>query len=133
MAARPVEQPTEQSVGQLVMAIKDDLSDIVRGEIELAKAELRESTSRVAMGAVLLGVAAFLLVLITVLLSIAAAYGLTALGLHPGWAFLIVAGVYLITVAVLGLVARSRFRGVSGPQRTRRSAEQVSQALRPRT
>lgn len=118
------------STGELVASIKDDLSNLVRGEVELAKAELRESATRAAVGGALGAVAAYLLVLVSILLSIAAAYGLTGLGLHPGWAFLIVSAAYLLLAGLLGLVARSRFRGMSGPERTKRTAVGISQALR---
>lgn len=120
-----------RSTGQLVSSIKDDLTSLVRGEVELAKAELRESATRVAVGGALGLVAAYLLVLISILLSIAAAYGLTGLGLHPGWAFLIVAGAYLLIAAVLGLVVRNRLKGISGPERSKRTAVRAGQALRP--
>lgn len=120
-----------RSTGQLVSEIKDDLTDLVRGEVELAKAELRESTARVAVGGALGLVAVYLLVLFTILVSIAAAYGLTGLGLHPGWAFLIVAGAYLLIAAALGLIVRNRLKGVSGPERSKRTAVRASQALRP--
>lgn len=119
------------STGELVTSIKDDLTILMRGEIELAKAELRESAVRAAVGGALGAVAVYLLVLVSILLSIAAAYGLTGLGLHPGWAFLIVAGAFLLIAGGLGLVARNRFRGMSGPERTKRTAADISQALRP--
>ena len=69
------------------------------------------------------GAAGFLALLAVVLLSIAAAYGLVALGLHPGWAFLIVAVVYLLVAGILAWSARrsvaksTRPSGPSGPAR----------------
>lgn len=120
------------STGQLVASIKDDLTGLVRGEIELAKAELRESAGRAGLGGALSAAAGYLAVLATVLLSIAFGYGLVALGLHPGWAFLIAGGAYLLVAAVLALIARNRFQRVRGPERAKRTAAQFSQALRPR-
>lgn len=119
------------STGQLVASIKEDLSSLVRGEIELAKAELRESAVRAGVGGALVGVAGYVAMLATVLISVAAAYGLTGLGLHPGWAFLIVGGAYLIVAAALLLIARNRFRGIRGPERAKRVAAEAGQALRP--
>jgi Putative Actinobacterial Holin-X, holin superfamily III len=127
----PGPDPAAMSTGQLVSSIKEDLSSLVRGEIELAKAELRESAVRAGAGGALVGAAGYLAVLASVLLSVAAAYGLTGLGLHPGWAFLIVGGAYLLVVAALLLVARSRFRGIQGPVRAKRIAAAAGQALRP--
>src|SRR5688572_21655160 len=75
------------STGQLIASIREDLSSLVRDEVELAKAEMRESAARAGAGGALGAIGLYLIVLATVLLAIAAAYGLTGLGLHPGWAF----------------------------------------------
>lgn len=122
---------TAMSTGQLIASIRDDVSTLVRDEVELAKAELRESATRVGVGGALGLAAAYLVVLASVVLVIAAGYGLTALGLHAGWAFLIVGGVLLLLAALLVLIARGRFAKVSGPKRTQRAAARVRAALRP--
>lgn len=119
----------EMSTGQLVSAIKDDITGLVRDEIDLVKAELREDAKAVGTGVALVAVAAVLVVLVVILLSVALAYGLTALGLAPGWAFLLVAGVYLILAGVLGLVAKTRFSGMSGTTRAKRGARRIAQAI----
>ena len=97
---------TEQTLGALFVNASRDLSALVRSEIELAKAELRAEAKNGAAGAGMFGAAGFLALLAVVLLSIAAAYGLVALGLHPGWAFLIVAVVYLLVGALLVLLGK---------------------------
>lgn len=127
---RPSES-AEMSTGQLVASIKDDLSSLVRSEIELAKAEVKQSAVRAGIGAGLGGVAAYLAFLASILLAIAAGYGLTALGLHPGWAFLILAGACLLVAGLLVLVARGRFAKISGPVRAKAAAAEVTAALRP--
>jgi hypothetical protein len=119
------------STGQLVASIKDDLSILVRDEVELAKAELRESATRAGVGSALGLVAAYVAMLASIALVIAAGYGLTALGLHPGWAFLIIGGALLLLTALLLLIARGRFTGIRGPERARRAAARVRAALRP--
>lgn len=124
------EERSEASVGQLVSAVREDVSGLIRDEIDLAKAEIRDDVKAVALGGVLVGVAGFLGVLALILLSIALAYGIVALGLAPGWAFLIVAGFYLLLAGGLVLVAKSRFGAVSGPKRARETARQAVQALR---
>ena len=65
-----------------------------------------------------------------ILLSIAAAYGLVALGLHPGWAFLIVAGAYLLVAAVLGLVGKRAVGKVGAPERTIRTSKDTAAFLK---
>lgn len=94
----------EETLGALIATASRDLSALVRSEIELAKAELRVDVKNGATGGAMFGAAAFLGVLVVILLSIAAAYGLVALGLHPGLAFLAVAVFYLLVAVVLVLV-----------------------------
>jgi len=124
---------SDASIGALVAGIQQDIATLVRGEFELAKAELRESANRVGVGAGMLGAAAFLVLLAVVLISIALGYGLVALGLDPVWAFLIVAVCYLIVAAILGLLGRSRLEGIKGPERAKQAAARVGQALRHTT
>ena len=113
----------EPTVGQLFAAVSRDLSLLVRSEIELAKAELRDDVRSAGRGGGLLGGAGFLTLLAVVLLSIAAAYGLVALGLHPGWAFLTVAGFYLLVAGILGLVGVRSLKQIKAPERTIQTAK----------
>lgn len=121
---------SDASVGQLVAAVREDMSGLVRDEIDLAKAEIRRDVKSAALGAAVIAVAGVLGVLALILLSIALAYGVAALGLAPGWAFLIVAGFYLLMAAGLGLLAKSRFGALTGPERAKKKARQAMQALR---
>jgi len=114
---------TEPTLGALVAAASRDVSTLVRAEIALAKSELRADLRAGATAAGLLGGAGVLGLLAVVLLSVAAAYGLVALGLAPGWAFLVVAGAYLLVAGILALVARGALRRVGPPRRTIRSVK----------
>ncbi len=69
--------------------------------------------------------------LASILLAIAAAYGLVALGLAPGWAFLIVAAVVLLLAGLLALIGRSRVSRVGPPERAIRSTKQTIAAVKP--
>lgn len=124
-------RPEDPSVGQLVGSIREDLTALVRGEIELAKAELRESAVRAGIGSALIGIAVYLILVATILFAIAAGYGLVAAGLGPAVAFVIVAGAYLLLAVTLGLIARGRFRKVGGPARAKRTATKLTAAIRP--
>ena len=115
----------EVTIGQLVATASRDLSTLVRSEIELAKAELASGAKSAATGGGMIGAAGFLGLIAFILLSIAAAFGLVALGLHPGWAFLIVAGVSLLVAGILVLVGRSALKRVGGPQRAVRTTQQT--------
>jgi len=82
-----------------------------------------------AKGGAMFGGAAFLGLLAVILLSIAAAYGLTALGLHAGFAFLIVAGAYLLVAGLLALVGVRAVKKVGPPERTIRTAKESVAAI----
>jgi uncharacterized ion transporter superfamily protein YfcC len=120
----------EQSLGALFADASRDLSKLVHDEIELAKAEIRRDVKNGATGGAMFGAAAFVVVLAVILLSIAAAYGLVALGLHPGWAFLIVAAVYLVVAVVLALVGKKAVSKVGPPTRTIRTSKETAAFLK---
>ncbi|NUP40017.1 MAG: phage holin family protein [Streptomyces sp.] len=118
-----------RSIGQLVAAATAEMSALVHDEIALAKAELRQDAKRAAFGSVAV-VAALALALFSVpMLSLAAAWGLKALGITTGWAFLIVFGAYVLLALILGLVAYSRFKKVKKPERSINSAKQTAAVL----
>jgi cellobiose-specific phosphotransferase system component IIC len=123
--------PGDQTLGGLVATAFMDVTTLVRGTIELAKSELRADARRAVVGGALLGAVAFLGIFIVIMLSIAAAYGLVALGLAPGWAFLIIAGAYLLVALILALVGTAMLRRIRPPERTIRMAKEIPQALRP--
>ena len=118
-----------QSIGQLVAVITEDLAALIRGEIDLAKAEVRESAAQAGRGAGLLAGAAFLAFFAFVFLLVAAAYGLVAAGL-PVWAgFLIVAVVLLLIAVILGAVGKRHFDRVKGPERAKVQKEETRRVL----
>ena len=121
----------ERTLGQLVAQASDDLSGIVRAEIALAKAELRGDVKNAALGGGLFGAAGYLGLLASILLVIAAAYGLVAAGLSPWLAFLIVAVVLLVLAGILALVGKSRLGKLGPPERTIRNAQATIQAVKP--
>ena len=115
-----------QSLGDLVALAAKDVSQLIRYEIDLAKTELLGDVRRIGLAGALGGVAAFVACLVLVLLSIALAFGLIALGIWAWAAFLIVSGAYvLFAVLVLG-IAYLRLRRLSGLKKTR---ETVSEGL----
>jgi len=115
-----------QSLGDLVALAAKDVSQLIRYEIDLAKTELLGDVRRIGLAGALGGVAAFVACLVLVLLSIALAFGLIALGIWAWAAFLIVSGAYILfAVLVLG-VAYLKLRRLSGLKKTR---ETVSEGL----
>ena len=119
-----------QSLGDLVALAAKDVSQLIRYEIDLAKTELKGDVQRIGLAGALGGVAAFVACLVLVLLSIALAFGLVALGIWAWAAFLIVAGAYvLFAVLVLG-IAYLRVRRLSGLSKTRKTVTEGLELLR---
>ena len=69
--------------------------------------------------------------LVLVLLCIAFAYGLIALGIWHWAAFLIAAGTLILVAGIAVLIAYLRIRGLSGLRRTRKTVSEDIKALRP--
>ncbi len=125
-----VDGVTDKSLGELVASMTEDARALVRGEVELAKAELAEVAKRSGTGVGLFGGAGVLAHLALVLLAVAAAFGLVAAGLHPGWAFLIVAVVVLLIAGLCALIGNNLIKKASkGPQRTVESVRESQRAL----
>ena len=111
----PDEQP---SVGELVRQASEHVSTLVRGEIELAKAELSDTAKRAGVGGGLLAAAGVVLLLSLPFLFVVLAEALVAIGLWRWLAYLIVWVFFLIVAAVLALIGRGQLRKVRRPQRT---------------
>jgi uncharacterized membrane protein YqjE len=124
---RPTDDPT---IGRLVADASRDISALVQSEIALAKSELRFSVKAGGIGAGMFMVAGFLGLLIIVMLSIAVAYFLVMAGLDPAWAFLIVAGAYLLLVIALIIVGITLIKKVKAPTKTIATAKEIPSALK---
>lgn len=131
MTSQP-DDSVERTLGQLVAEATQDISSIVRSEVALAKSEIAADAKRAGLAAGMFAAAGVFAFLALILLLIAAAYGLVALGLSPWLAFLIVALVLLIIGAVLILVGKRSIDSVQGkPQRAIRSTQETIAAVRP--
>jgi hypothetical protein len=127
----PGTQP-EETLGALFANASRDLSALVRSEVELAKAEIRQDVKQGAKAGAMFGAAAFLGVLALILISIALAQGLVALGVVSWLAFLIVAVLFLVIAGLLGLVGKKAVSKVGPPERTIRSSKQTVAVLKRR-
>ncbi len=121
----------ERTLGQLVADATNEMSAIVRAEIALAKAELRADVKNGALAGGLFGAAGYLALLASIVLVIAAGYGLVAAGLSPWLAFLILGIALLLIAGLLALVGRSRVSKVGPPERTIRSTKETIEAIKP--
>jgi hypothetical protein len=112
------EEVSETSVGELIGNISNDLSQLFRQEVELAKAELKQEGAKAGKAAGMLGGAAFAGYLAVVLLSFALVFALGNV-MDLGWAALIVAVIWGIIGAVLFANGRKKLKTVDPmPRRT---------------
>jgi len=121
----------ERTLGQLVSDASRDVSELVRYEIALAKAEVQRDIKRGVAAGGLFGAAALLAVYATIALMIAAGLGLAEV--MPGWlAFLIVAAGLLLIGGVCVIVGRSQIGRIKPPERTIRSTKETIAVVRNR-
>jgi uncharacterized membrane protein YqjE len=120
----------EQSLGDLVALAAKDVSQLIRYEIDLAKTELKGDATRVGIAVAGFGLAAFVGCLVLVLLSIALAFGLVALGIYTWAAFLIVAGLYVVLGGIGVFIAIRKLKRLSGLRETRKTVTEGLGMLR---
>ncbi|MDP9093527.1 MAG: phage holin family protein [Actinomycetota bacterium] len=122
----------DTSVGQLISDVSRDLSTLMRQELELAKAEIRTEVTKTGKAAGMLGGAGFAAYMTVLFLSIALWAGLSNV-MNAGWAGLIVAAIWAVIGAVLGVNGRGIMRTVHPkPERTVDTIQQVPDALKGR-
>lgn len=107
-----------ESLGELVGELAQDLSRLMRQELELAKSEIRQEAKKAGKATGMLAGAGFAGYMAAVLLSLALVFALGAV-MPLGWAALAVAVVWGIAGFVLYSTGRTRLRQVSPkPERT---------------
>jgi hypothetical protein len=122
--------PGDTSVGELIGNISDDLSQLFRQEVELAKTEVKQEAAKAGKAAGMLGGAGFAGYLTVVLLSFALVFGLANV-MDAGWAALIVAVVWAVIGAVLYAIGRKRLTTVDPvPRRTVDTIKEDAQWLK---
>jgi len=102
------------SVGQLLSEVTSDLSTLMRQEMELAKAELRQEATKAGKGAGFLGGAGFAGYMLALFASLALMFALAELDFIGLWAAaLIVAVIYGIVGFVLFKRGRRELKNVN--------------------
>jgi hypothetical protein len=123
---------SQRSVGELLSEVTTDLSTLMRKEMDLAKAEIKEEVAKTGKAAGMFGGAGFAGYMVALFASIAAWWGLANV-MDEAWAALIVAGVWAIVAAVLFVTGRKTMREVHPkPERTVSTLKDVPDALKGR-
>jgi hypothetical protein len=123
------EQESRRSVGELLSAVSQDVTDLLRQEIALAKAEARQSASSAGKGVGMFAGAGVAGHMVLLFLSIALWWGLGN-WMGNAWSALVVAAVWLVIAAVLGVLGRSELKSVSGVPQTTETIKKIPDAAR---
>ena len=106
----------ERSIGELVSDVSEKTSTLIREEIELAKAEVREKASELVKGSVVGAVAGVFLIAALILLMHGFAWLLNDLVFNNFWAgFFVEAGLFILIAAIAGFLAYRAFQKGAPP------------------
>ena len=123
------ERAANESLGDLLGEVTEDLSTLMRQELALAKAELRESAKNTGRGAGMLGGAAYAGSMAVLFLSIALWTALATL-IGGGWSGLVVAVIWAAIAAVLFVVGKGQLKKVKGAPQTMETLQEFIPTLK---
>jgi uncharacterized membrane protein YqjE len=113
-AGRRVDGQAGRSTAELVQRLSEQVSQLVRQEMQLAKLELAEKGKRTGIGAGLFGGSGLFAVYGIAVLVAAAVLGLATV--WPAWLAALVVGLLLLLLAgLLALVGRGQFKKAMPP------------------
>jgi hypothetical protein len=118
------------SLGDLLGEVTRDLSTLMRQEVELAKAELKESATKTGKGGGMLAGAGVAGHFVLLFLSIALWYALGEL-MGLGWSAVVVAVIWAIIAAILASVGRKDLKAVTGLPQTSQTLSEIPPTLKP--
>jgi hypothetical protein len=118
------------SLGELLGDVTRDLSTLMRQEVELAKAELKQSATKAGKGGGMLAGAGVAGHFVLVFLSLALMFALGAL-MPLGWAAVIVAVIWAIIAAILASIGRKELKQIQGLPQTGETLSEIPPTLKP--
>ncbi|NGM15530.1 phage holin family protein [Verrucosispora sp. WMMA2044] len=124
------EEVRGSSIGELMRQVTSDLSTLMRQEVELAKAEIRQEGKKAGKAAGLFGGAGFGAYMVALFLSLALWGGLSNV-MDAGWAGLIVAVLWAAIAALLYTMGRRNAERIRGLKQTNDSVQRIPDALKP--
>jgi len=125
----PGERAGSTSLGDLLGEVSRDLSTLIRQEMALAKAEIKESAGKAGKGAGLLGGAGYAALMAVLFLSIALWWGLGFL-IGNAWSAVVVAVIWAIVALVLYLQGKKQMKAVKGAPQTVDSVKRIPDAVK---
>lgn len=128
--AEPDARTGDSSLGDLLGDLSRNVSTLMRQEVELAKAELKESATSAGKGAGMYASAGLSGHFVLLFLSLGAMFGL-ALWTGYGWAAVIVAGIWAVVGAVLAVLAKKQMQTVKGLPQTTDTIKEIPPTFKP--
>ena len=120
----------DTSVGDLVGHVAQDMSVLIRKELDLAKAEVKREATKARRAAGMFGGAGLAGYMVLLFASIAVWWGLANV-MDEGWAALIVAAIWAVVGAVLYARGRDQMRHVNPkPEETVETVKELPDTLR---
>ena len=119
----------ETSLGDLLTEVTRDISTLMRQEVALAKAELKESATRAGKGAGLLGGAGYAALMAVFVLSVALWWALGLL-IGGGWSAVVVAVIWAIIALVLFAAGRKQVKQIEGAPQTVETLKEIPETLK---
>jgi len=116
------------SLGELVGEVTRDMSTLMRQELALAKAEVKDSATKSAKGAGLLGGAGYAAGMAVLFLSLAL-WAALALLIGWGWSGVVVAVLWAIVAAILYTSGRTQMKKVQGAPQTAATLQEIPEAF----
>ena len=118
------------SLGELLSDVTRDLSTLMRQEVELAKAEAKQSATRAGKGGGMLAGAGIAGHFVLLFLSVALWYTLGEL-MGLGWSAVVVAVIWGIIAAILASVGRKELKAIKGMPQTVETVQEIPPTLKP--
>lgn len=125
----------DRNLGEIVSEVMDNASTLVKQEVELAKAEAKQSASRAGKGigmfvgaavAALMGLVALTLLLWWLFAILIGSNADPALG----WSGLIVTAIWLVVAGVLAAVGKSELDKIKGLPKTQETVKKIPNAVK---
>jgi len=118
------------SLGDLLGDVTRDLSTLMRQELELAKAEAKQSATRAGKGGGMFAGAGVAGHFVLLFLSIALWYALGEL-MGLGWSAVVVALIWGIIAAVLASIGKKELNAIKGMPQTVETVQEIPPTLKP--
>jgi uncharacterized membrane protein YqjE len=131
LAPEPVKPLSEQSIGSLVQEATEQVSTLLRAEVELARAEVTEEVKQGLQGSIyfIVALAIMLFSLFFLFFTLAEVLAIWL----PQWAaFAITFVIMLLAAGLFGLLGYLRVRKIRKPERTISSLKESAQVLTQR-